>query len=163
MPPFSLFFCLICYFYHFRKRRNRSRCRMYSYLSVRKTSAIKSWIPIKECESPSNAWSSTVQILNQTHMRTTSIVWHRWKYRGSSTSVVEDDISYTRGGIFSLERAWLVHFNESRAVFHVWQSLPNMVIKRFQIPIGNGHWESNFFNGYFSPIVVEIEVLQRVW
>ena len=21
--------------------------------------------------------------------------------------------------------------------------------------IGNGHWESNFFNGYFSPIVVE--------
>ena len=30
-----------------------------------------------------------------------------------------------------------------------------MVIKSFQMPIGNGHWESNFFNGYFSPIVVE--------
>ena len=32
-----------------------------------------------------------------------------------------------------------------------------MVIKSFQMPIGNGHWESNFFNGYFSPIVVEKE------
>ena len=30
-----------------------------------------------------------------------------------------------------------------------------MVIKLFQMPIGNGHWESNFFKGYFSPIVVE--------
>ena len=27
------------------------------------------------------------------------------------------------------------------------------------MPIGNGHWESNFFNGYFSPIVVEIKIL----
>ena len=26
--------------------------------------------------------------------------------------------------------------------------------------IGNGHWESNFFNGYFSPIVVEITISQ---
>ena len=23
------------------------------------------------------------------------------------------------------------------------------------MPIRNGHWESNFLNGYFSPIVVE--------
>ena len=34
-----------------------------------------------------------------------------------------------------------------------------MVIKSFQMPIENGHWESNFFNGYFSPIVVEICLL----
>ena len=33
-----------------------------------------------------------------------------------------------------------------------------MVIKSFQMPIGNGHWESNFFNGYFSPIVLEIDI-----
>ena len=33
-----------------------------------------------------------------------------------------------------------------------------MVIKSFQMPIGNGHWESNFFNGFFSPIVVENNV-----
>ena len=54
--------------------------------------------------------------------------------------------------------------NERGALFHEWQSLPNMVIKSFQMPIGNGHWESNFLNGYFSPIgiVVEIEVPSRV-
>ena len=37
-----------------------------------------------------------------------------------------------------------------------------MVLKSFQMPIGNGHWESNFFNGYFSPIVVEKSVLNCV-
>ena len=36
-----------------------------------------------------------------------------------------------------------------------------MVIKSFQMPIGNGHWESNFFNGYFSPIVVENDKSRR--
>ena len=30
-----------------------------------------------------------------------------------------------------------------------------MVIQSFQMPIGNGQWEWNFFNGYFSPIAVE--------
>ena len=34
-----------------------------------------------------------------------------------------------------------------------------MGIQSFQMPIGNGHWESNFFNRYFSPIVVESKVL----
>ena len=27
--------------------------------------------------------------------------------------------------------------------------------------IPNAQWESNFFNGYFSPIVVEIKILQQ--
>ena len=37
-----------------------------------------------------------------------------------------------------------------------------MVIKSFQMPIGNGHWESNFFNVYFSPIVVEKDIALKL-
>ena len=32
----------------------------------------------------------------------------------------------------------------------------SLVIKSFQMAIENAHWKWNFFNGYFSPIVVEI-------
>ena len=51
---------------------------------------------------------------------------------------------------------------------HLWRSLPNMVIKSFQMPIGNGHWESNFFNGVFQPSsgrnkCVQFVTLEKVW
>ena len=62
-------------------------------------------------------------------------------------------IFLTRGDrIFILERA--------SGEFHDENSVPEC--KKYHTlahkqAIGNGHWESNFFNGYFSPIVVKIQ------
>ena len=55
--------------------------------------------------------------------------------------MLENSISYTRGQNFH-------HGNR--------QSLPNMVIKSFQMPIGNGHWNQISSMGISAPLVVEI-------
>ena len=51
-----------------------------------------------------------------------------------------------------------LYFSHEGIEFSSWnEPQPNTVTKSFPMATENANWEWNFFNGYFSHIVVEIE------